>query len=98
MFPEKVSINENNITIYWQDGRISKIKNANMRSLCPCASCHAEAAKNGKNYIPIYSNEEITLERIERVGNYALKFIWKDGHDTGIYEFNYLLQIAGLNT
>ncbi len=98
MFPEKVSINENTTTIDWQDGRISKTKNANMRPLCPYASCRAKAEKFGKNYIPIYSNEEIALERSEQVGNYALKFILNDGLGTGIYEFNYLLQIDGLDT
>ncbi|AFN75661.1 hypothetical protein MROS_2431 [Melioribacter roseus P3M-2] len=98
MFPEKITAGKNNFVISWSDGAISEIKYANLRALCPCASCRAEAENNGKNYIPIYSEAEITVDRIEPVGNYALKIIWKDGHDTGIYEFNYLTKIAGLKT
>jgi DUF971 family protein len=24
---------------------------------------------------------------VGRVGNYALRFVWSDGHDTGLYTF-----------
>ncbi len=27
---------------------------------------------------------------IEYVGRYALKFVWSDGHDTGLYSFDLL--------
>ena len=31
----------------------------------------------------------------ERVGNYALRFDFSDGHNSGIYSHDYLLEIAG---
>ena len=36
----------------------------------------------------------VTIEGIEPVGNYALKFIFSDGHDSGFYSFNYLHELA----
>ena len=32
---------------------------------------------------------------IEFAGNYALKIRWDDGHDTGLYTWDYLGQLAG---
>jgi DUF971 family protein len=30
----------------------------------------------------------------ERIGNYALRFDFSDGHRTGLYTYEYLLQLA----
>jgi len=34
--------------------------------------------------------EDSELAEISAVGNYAIQFQWKDGHNTGIYTFDYL--------
>jgi DUF971 family protein len=34
--------------------------------------------------------------RIETVGNYAIRVQWSDGHDTGIYSYDYLWKQLGL--
>ena len=31
---------------------------------------------------------------VEPVGNYALRIVWNDGHDTGIYSYDHLRQIC----
>jgi DUF971 family protein len=31
---------------------------------------------------------------VEPVGNYALRFRWSDGHDTGIYTFDFLRRLC----
>lgn len=67
-----------------------------LRRFCPCATCLAEREKNGKNYIPIFGKNQVTIESIKPVGNYALGIKWRDGHDTGIYEFKYFHKLAGL--
>ena len=36
----------------------------------------------------------IKIINIESVGNYAVKFIFDDGHDTGIYTWDYILEIG----
>ena len=37
---------------------------------------------------------EYELNSIQTVGNYALQLIWGDGHQTGIYTFDYLREIC----
>lgn len=36
----------------------------------------------------------VNIVGIEPVGNYALKLIFDDGHQTGIYSFEYLYELA----
>jgi DUF971 family protein len=36
----------------------------------------------------------VTIDRIEQVGNYALQFHFSDGHDSGIYSWEYLYQLC----
>lgn len=41
--------------------------------------------------------EETNLNKIWLIGNYALGMKWGDGHDSGIYTFDFLTELADLN-
>lgn len=41
-----------------------------------------------------YGCREVTIDRIEPVGNYALRLIFSDGHDTGLYSWELLYDLA----
>ena len=38
--------------------------------------------------------ENVTIESIEPVGQYAVKLVFSDGHNTGIYTWDYLYELA----
>lgn len=38
--------------------------------------------------------EDVNITAIEPVGNYAIKLIFSDGHDTGLYSWDYLYHLA----
>lgn len=38
--------------------------------------------------------EEVNITGIEPVGNYAVKLVFTDGHDTGLYSWDYLYDLA----
>lgn len=38
--------------------------------------------------------ENVNITGIEPVGNYAIKLIFSDGHDTGLYSWDYLYHLA----
>jgi len=40
--------------------------------------------------------ESFMLEKAEIVGNYAIQLKWKDGHDTGLYNWQFLRELAQL--
>ena len=98
MHPVKIiSKNKFGLLIKWSDNSETEIPSKLLRRKCPCATCLAERERQGTKYIPLYSNQEITIKKISIVGNYAITISWNDGHNTGIYEFSYLLQLASSN-
>ena len=38
--------------------------------------------------------EETRLSRLEAVGLYALKPVWEDGHETGLYTYEHLRDLC----
>ncbi len=38
--------------------------------------------------------EDVNITAIEPVGNYAIKLVFSDGHDTGLYSWDYLYDLA----
>ena len=90
MKPLKLKVEDNSLIIEWDTGNKSGIKLTDLRRACPCAECAAERETQSSSYIPLYSDEEIKLENIDVVGRYALSLKWKDGHSTGVYEYNML--------
>jgi DUF971 family protein len=97
MAPKQIKIIKKSIfSINWIDGSNTQIKFATLRRYCPCALCKADREERGEKYIPIYSEAEIEVKRIETVGNYALSLYWGDNHSTGLYDFDYLMKLSQL--
>ena len=80
--------------IKWDDGSENMIKLANLRRNCPCALCASEREVQSSSYIPIYLDEQLTINNIELIGNYAVGIGWKDNHNTGIYNFEQLKKLS----
>ena len=38
--------------------------------------------------------EDVAIDAIEPVGHYAVKLVFSDGHDTGIYSWDYLYELG----
>lgn len=38
--------------------------------------------------------EKVNITNIEPIGNYAIKITFSDGHDTGLYSWDYLYRLA----
>lgn len=94
MFPDKIQLKDKNkLFIAWPDGSESYIRLANLRRACPCAICNADRETQGPNYIPLYNDDEISIVNIKVIGYYGINVVWKDGHNTGIYEFSQLKQL-----
>jgi len=77
------------LRIVWGDGVVSEYEPRLLRQLCPCAGCVDEMT-GIRTLHPDAVPEGIYPEAIHYVGRYALQFVWSDGHDTGIYPFEYL--------
>ena len=95
MIPAKIKIRENKyLFILWDDNSESKIELKKLREFCPCATCLASREKQSIKFIPIFNENQIKVSGINLVGSYALSISWKDGHNTGIYEYSFLKNLA----
>ena len=43
---------------------------------------------------PVTGKEEVNIERIEQQGQYAVRLVFDDGHDTGIYSWDTLYELG----
>ena len=41
-----------------------------------------------------FGKKDVTVTKLERAGNYALKLTFDDGHDSGIFTWNYLYELG----
>lgn len=85
------------VRITWADGYRSVYSLDYLRKICPCAVCSGLRRQEDPLRIlkpdQIVTRAELRSERpVELVGNYALQFFWDDGHNTGLYSFEYLRQ------
>ena len=53
----------------------------------------AEVQGHGKPILQ-YGKLNVALSRVEPAGNYALKLCFDDGHDSGLFTWDYLYQLA----
>lgn len=82
------------VVVDWQDGHRSRYTFPYLREHCPCATCRERRPQAaGKNLLPIYQEPARALQA-EPVGNYAVRFAFSDGHNTGIYSFEYFRKIC----
>lgn len=91
------------LRIRWSDGVESSYPLNYLRRHCPCATCRSARQTPVSTALSPGISLPILPPGIERatqlsdaslVGRYAINIIWGDGHDTGIYDFRYLRQIA----
>ncbi len=43
---------------------------------------------------PVTGKENVKISRLEPVGNYAVRIVFDDGHDSGLYSWDYLRKLA----
>lgn len=96
MTPVKVKLNDQkSLLIVWDDGVETDIPLKRLRDECPCATCIAQRENTkSHNFINLTLQNQMEVMNIEQVGTYAIQITWKDGHNTGIYEYPYLRQLA----
>ena len=79
------------MTIEWEGGHLSKYTGEQLRWACPCAECRGEGGGAGRlARIDKLSDDELRVEDVTLIGQYALQIRFESGHATGLYTFNYL--------
>lgn len=75
--------------IDWADGHRGTYPHEVLRGYCPCAHCQGHEGP-----IRYVDGGDLELVNLEQVGNYAVRLVWGDGHQTGIYSYRFLRELC----
>ena len=104
--PEKIRVDKTGgtgMSIVWSDGHQSHWSFRWLREACPCATCHEAREGEGRapgepkpkpaSLLPMFEAPP-RPQAVEPVGRYAIRFHWNDGHEAGIYSWDYLRNVC----
>lgn len=91
-------LGDGSIEITWNDGVRRVHSPRQLRDACPCATCREKRdAGPPVSLLPVLSPEEtrpLTVTGMKPIGHYAYSIGFSDGHETGIYLFDYLRELG----
>jgi len=97
MTPKDIQHIGEELAILWNDGHETYLKLEELRRHCPCAGCQGEPDVLGnvhKGPAQTLTPASFQLVSLQAVGGYAIQPVWQDGHNSGIYSFEYLRSLC----
>ena len=92
-FPVKIELHTKSaeLEIAFDSGKTFKLRAEYLRVHSPSAEVQGHGGIGGK--LP-EDKHNVKIDQVEPAGNYGLKIVFYDGHDTGIYTWEYLEQLG----
>ena len=69
------------------------VKAGSGRTAAPSPSAETRG-HGGEKPPPLTGKEHVKIARLEPVGNYAVRIVFDDGHDSGLYSWAYLYKLG----
>jgi len=79
------------LTVSYDDGQSFALPAELLRVLSPSAEVQGHSPDQR---ITVPGKKNVGISRIEPVGNYAVRIVFTDGHDTGLYVWEYLRELG----
>jgi DUF971 family protein len=79
------------LTVAFDDGASFALAAEYLRVESPSAEVRGHGP--GQKVI-ITGADDVKIDRLEPIGNYAVRIIFDDGHDTGLYSWDYLHKLG----
>lgn len=79
------------LSLTFDDGETSRLSCEYLRVYSPSAEVRGHGP--GQEVLQV-GKENVNIVAIEQVGNYAVRLVFSDEHDTGIYSWNLLIELA----
>ncbi|HET6726089.1 MAG TPA: DUF971 domain-containing protein [Gammaproteobacteria bacterium] len=79
------------VDITFDDGAAFSLPFEYLRVFSPSAEVRGHGP--GQELLPI-GKENVQIVRTEPVGNYAVRFVFDDGHDSGLYSWQTLYELG----
>jgi DUF971 family protein len=79
------------LTVIFDDGQSFALPAELLRVLSPSAEVqgHSEDQR-----VTVAGKKAVSIVRLEPVGNYAMRIVFDDGHDTGLFVWDYLRELG----
>lgn len=92
MIPKRVTLGEarDELSLHYGDGSVARLRAEYLRVESPSAEVRSHGP--GEEVLQ-HGKAKVRIERLETAGRYALQIRFDDGHDTGIYSWEYLRQL-----
>jgi|SRR5687768_4596198 len=79
------------LEIAFSDGRAFKLPYEYLRVYSPSAEVRGHGP--GQEVLQV-GKRDVTIKDLEAVGHYAIRPVFSDGHDTGIFSWEYLRELG----
>lgn len=79
------------LTVAFDDGLRAELSAELLRVLSPSAEVQGHSPQQR---VTVPGKKNVAILRVEPVGNYAVRIVFDDGHDTGIFSWKYLYQLG----
>lgn len=79
------------LELHYEDGTVFKLPCEFLRVFSPSAEVRGHGPGQGVLQL---DKHEVNIREIEPVGHYAVKLAFDDGHDTGLYSWDYLYELG----
>lgn len=92
MQPIRAELNDDHsaLVLTWPDGTTNRLGAHGLRR----ASRAASEIRRQAEGIELVIGPDLRLAAAEPIGSYALRLVFSDGHDRGIYPWTYLRELA----
>jgi DUF971 family protein len=79
------------LTVTFDDGRSFALPAELLRVLSPSAEVQGHSPEQR---VTVGGKKNVGIVRLEPVGNYAVRIVFDDGHDTGLFVWEYLRELG----
>jgi DUF971 family protein len=87
----KVSADRRTLAIRFDDGAIHDLEAELLRALSPSAEVQGHSPDQR---VTVWGKRNVGIKALVPVGNYAVRIVFDDGHDTGIFTWKYFAELG----
>ena len=82
---------ERALHVTFDDGAAYKLSAEYLRVESPSAEVQGHGASTK---VTVAGKKSVAIDRMEPIGRYAVRIVFDDGHDTGLFSWDYLAQLG----
>ncbi len=93
LYPTEIKLHKVSrvLELTYSDGSVFKLPAEFLRIQSPSAEVRGHGP--GQEVLQV-GKQHVEITNVEPVGSYAVKLVFSDGHDTGLYSWGYLYEIG----